>query len=389
MFGFCGSAERKETGFRFPALAIALIAASLARAPAFAQDEEYIPPPQPSPETGEMVRVPEDEDWTPPPRPASPAAPRPAPRVSPPRAPSPEPEPEPVKKSPERPVRTKAPTTASKPAASKPASKGQRGVVIADPATVFRTPDFEGEVIATLSPGKIYTISRGKKGPFYRIRVKSGMTGWITDAEIRPIGGSAVSTPAPKDSKKETAKEAAAPPRKMKPINKTAYRGLGLEFINFSEDTMGAVRTASLPFYGFRVTGPDTIMAGEMYMDGSVLLHSGAPSYYEDATGNSAGGFILIGNFMFVTDIPQSRDVMASYGFGPTFRFSQFNATLDNDPSAGKSKSYSLTDATIGAVFGVGVAVAVGERYAVRLDGKYYWEASRYTSFGLAFQMDF
>lgn len=389
---------------------------------AFAQEEEDIPPPQASPETGEMVKVPEDEGQVAePPRakPAPrPATPKPAPAQRPSSAkPAAKPAAKfvPVESSEDEESATSAPslntladptagpigelpsvTPAAKP---KAAPRSQKAVVIVEEATIFKDPNFDGEVIGSAKGGQVFMISIGKKEMFYKIRLKPGVTGWVSDADIRPIGAAgaaAQKTPAkPGDKKKagkKDPKQAAAEkkkaPKKGKPIQLNRYRGLAIEFINFTEDTMGKVRSASLPFYGFRWTGQNTLMGPESYIDSEILFHTGAPSYYEDATGNSAGGFILTGNFLFVTDVPQSRNVMAYYGFGPMFRFSQFHAKLSNVPTNGKTKEFEMADASIGGLIAGGVAVAISDKYAVRLDGRYYWETQRYTAFSLAIQME-
>lgn len=275
------------------------------------------------------------------------------------------------------------PAPAKKPARKKPVS--QKGMITAEIATIFREPNFDSEVMATARPKQVFDISIGKRGPFYKIRLKPGVTGWISDAEVKPMGqvSSRSQTKRAKTAKAEPAKR--TPPPKSKPFHLLKHRGLGLEFINFTEDTMGKVRNESLIFYGYRFSGENTLTEG-MYTDAEILFHFGAPGYYEDATGRGADGLIMLGNFMFVTTVPQSRNVMAYYGFGPMFRFSQFRTEL---LEKGKYKGYELTDVNLGAVFGLGIGVAIGDRYAVRLDGKYYWETQRYTSFGLAFQVEF
>lgn len=52
-------------------------------------------------------------------------------------------------------------------------------------------------------------------------------------------------------------------------------------------------------------------------------------------------------------------------------------------------KSYDLSDMTLGAVFGVGLNLMLGDQYALRLDGRYYWESERYFALGLAIQKEF
>ncbi|MBX2989252.1 MAG: SH3 domain-containing protein [Bdellovibrionaceae bacterium] len=300
-----------------------------------------------------------------------------------------------------RPSSVKAPGKSRSPAAAKEGT-GPKGIVVAEEeATVFNAPDFDAQVIATLPPGAVYDISSGKKGPFYKIRVKPGLVGWVSDADVRPLATSAVNRI--EEMKKAATGKATAPGAgakdsalgespsdktkggARKPLHRNRYGGLGLESVNYVEDTMGKSRRENLLFYGARFTGPNVIVSGDMLTDAEILFHSGAPKYYESATGNPAGGFILLGNFLFINEVPQTPTVMAYYGFGPTFRWSHFEVTLDQTTM---KRSYALDDMTLGAVFNAGVAFGVG-RYAVRLDGRYYWETQKYTSFALAFQREF
>lgn len=277
------------------------------------------------------------------------------------------------------------------------ASSSQKGTIVSEEAAVFSQADFDSEIITTLKPGQTFTISKGKKGPFFRIRYAPGKTGWISDADIRPAGKNTATK-----GKKKTEKK--APEKKTKelgpfyeegpeeggepPFYARRYRGLVLEFVNFTEDTMGKLRTANLLFYGIKWSGYNTVFDGEIYTDAELLFHSGAPPYYGEATGQPASGFIMMGNFLFQTEIPQSERSMAFYGFGPAFRYTHFDVKLNNDPAAGQTRSYTLNDLNLGAVFNLGMGFGI-KRYALRVDVRYYWEIQRYTGLGLAFQMDF
>jgi hypothetical protein len=275
-------------------------------------------------------------------------------------------------------------------AAPAKASSSQKGIIISEDAAVFDQPNFDAQIISTLKLGGVYDITRGKKDVFHKIRVKPGMTGWISEADVRPAGAEALQelkdVKAAEQKKARTA-ERANPVRGKKPIHKTRYRGLGLESMQFKEDTMNAVRTASVLLYGFRMSGPNTLLDGDTYTDSEFLFTTTPPSYYADATGNSATGFFFLGNFLFITDVPQSRTMMSYYGFGPTVRLTHFEATL-SEPGSSVKKAYVLDDLTIGAVFNLGLALSF-DRYALRADLRYYWETQQYISFAFGFQQDF
>lgn len=270
-------------------------------------------------------------------------------------------------------------------------ASSQKAVITVPEATVFKEADFDGPVLGSLREGQVYDISVRKLGPFYRIRIRPGVMGWISEAEVQVISLSqARQLEGERRRAQQEGREAEASParRSSKEFDQRRFRGFVLESVNFKEDTMAASRQESLLFYGFKMSGPGTLFEGELETDAEILIHPGAPSYYRQATGNSASGFIVIGNFLFLTQIPQSETMMPYYGFGPSFRLSHFKVSLSDDPTPGNSRSYTLEDLTLGAVFAGGVAFSFRD-YALRLEGRYYWEAQRYTSFGLAFQKEF
>lgn len=70
-------------------------------------------------------------------------------------------------------------------------------------------------------------------------------------------------------------------------------------FLRFREGALGLRPTDQLLFYGLKISGPNLIVEGPMYSELNFLFHSGAPKYYEQATGQGAAGWILFSDFMF------------------------------------------------------------------------------------------
>ncbi|HRO68601.1 MAG TPA: SH3 domain-containing protein [Pseudobdellovibrionaceae bacterium] len=265
----------------------------------------------------------------------------------------------------------------------------QKGIITVPEASIFNQPNFEGQVIGMANQGQVFDISTGTRDSFYKIRLRPGFTGWISEAEIRPINSNQAKKI--ETQRKKAMAEAKKPPErrpKRKPLEQRRFRGLALESMNFSEKTMGKTRRSGLLLYGLKVSGPNTLFDGEIETDAEILFHSGAPGYYQEATGHPAGGFLMVGNFLFQTTMPKGENLMAFYGFGPSFRLSHFEVSLSDDPSPGGERSYALDDMTIGAVFNFGAMMTFGS-YAARLEARYYWETQQYMSFGLAFQKEF
>lgn len=275
------------------------------------------------------------------------------------------------------------------PAQEKASAGSQKGIITVQEASIFNQPNFDAQVIGMVNEGQVFDISTGTRESFYKIRLRPGFTGWISEAEIRPIdAGQAKKIETRRKKNQAQMKKAPEKRPKSKPLDQRRFRGLVLESMNFSEKTMGKTRRGNLLLYGLKFSGPNTLFDGEIETDTEVLFHSGAPGYYKEATGNPAGGFLLMGNFLFQTTLPRSENLMVFYGFGPSFRLSHFEVSLSNDPSAGGKRSYALDDMTVGAVFNLGALMTFGS-YAARLEGRYYWETQQYMSFGLAFQKEF
>ena len=69
-------------------------------------------------------------------------------------------------------------------AQSKASARGQTATVITDGSMVYKDPNFDAAVMVTLEMGKKIRISKGKRGTFYRVLVKPGVAGWISDVDV-------------------------------------------------------------------------------------------------------------------------------------------------------------------------------------------------------------
>lgn len=263
-------------------------------------------------------------------------------------------------------------------------AQSQKATIINNESMIYQDADFDAAVITTLKSGGVYDISIGKKGPFYKIRVKPGTIGYISESDLR------VGIIKLKPKKELTGEEYKTKSKKQKSFEKARYRGPVLDMISYVEDTMGSLRNESLLFYGMKWSGYNTFFDGDVYTDANLLFHIGAPSYYESATTNTASGWVIIANFLFQTPLPQSRTHMIYYGFGPSYKYSHFNVSLKDSliSATPDNTDYTLDDMTLGAVFNLGLAFRLN-KYDLRTDVKYYWETQRYTSIGASFQWEF
>lgn len=259
----------------------------------------------------------------------------------------------------------------------------EKAQVINEGAAVYQSDDFDSPVVENLKAGQVFDISSQKySDAFYKIRVRKGVIGYIADTDVRT---KAQAIEQKKSKKKEKKAKAEKKEKNKLPFLLTQYVGLQYAQIYFREDTMGLKPTANLGFFGLQIAGPDMVVAGPGYTVLNVLFHQGAPKYYETATGKEANGMIFLLDFLFQTVNPLGENAMSFYGLGPLFKYSKFNVTLLDGSTP---KSYSMTDATLGAVFNLGAGLRVGDA-ALRLEWQYYWEKMQYWGLGLAVQMPF
>lgn len=273
-----------------------------------------------------------------------------------------------------------APVGVVKAATKKPGpNTALKATIKVEQAYIFTKPDFDAEVLTVLGPGpQAFSVSRGKTGPFHKIRLTTGQIGYVLDSDIQFLN-----PPKRKKTNSEAKKKSEVRDPRKKSFMGTRFLGPAVQLVNYTESTMGKDRSQSLPFYGVRWSGLGTFfMDRSTYTDANLLIRWGAPSYYEDATTNSAAGWILLTDMLLEFTQMQTRSVMSYFGIGPMFRYSHINSSLN----VGSTKTeYSLDDMVLGAAFNLGMAFELG-KYAVRLDGKYYWEKSKYWAVGLAFQ---
>lgn len=244
----------------------------------------------------------------------------------------------------------------------------QKGRVVNESADIYQLNDFDSPVIAQVKKGQIYDISLFPKGPFYKIRLKPGFLGWIPDTEIKPLKSV-------EDEAKKTEEVRNIKRRKL-PFVLQRYRGFSVEGLNWTEDTMGKVRSENRRFYGGHWSGINTMFSGALFTEAVLMISPGAPQYYKDATGQNADGWILKGNFLFETTVPETPTYYLYYGFGPSFSYSHFDVALNE---SGRVTRFSMDDFMLGAVFNIGVAFRAGA-FSPRFGVKYYWEKKSYWS---------
>lgn len=252
----------------------------------------------------------------------------------------------------------------------------QKAQTLSPENAIYESPSFDSKVIAVLPPGKVYSISNHLfSGAFYRIRVKDGMIGYIADSDVKPLG------------KKTPSSKVAEKPKKNPRFEFARYVGVSYGLVKYEEDTMGSSRSDQMSFFGMKMSGANVLLEGLIPTEINLLYAPNAPGYYQTVTRQSASGWIFLMDFLLQTYIPQSKDSMLLFGFGPMFRFSKFDVGL-RDAGTGTVTQYSMQDMALGAAFNAGIALRVSN-IALRLEAKYHWEKRSYLGFGTALQFPF
>lgn len=265
--------------------------------------------------------------------------------------------------------------------AKKTSAKGQTAVIATDGAMIYAQPDFDAAILTTLKVGAKVRISKGKEKTFYRVLVKPGVTGWLSDVDVQLADGSMGS-----DKKGPRGPKSAREDRKKSEKNKKPYylsRFIGVQMmsVNFREDTLARKPRESLSFYGMKMTGSNVLIEGDVPSEINILIHSGAPGYYDEITGVPMTGFIFLGDLQLMTPFLLGDDHMVHVGFGPLLRYTKFETSV-------AGKALSLQDINLGVVLTLEAGFRVGS-VSLRGEYKYFWEKQAYSGLGVSAQFEF
>jgi hypothetical protein len=249
-----------------------------------------------------------------------------------------------------------------------------QGKIINNGAAIYEAADFDSKVLGYAKAGSVFEMSKKPFGPFYKIRLKNKKIAYVADIDISPMNFKPPGKGAHLvDDRKKT-----------RPFASGIFRGVAVNYLQFSEDTMGVNLKDNVLVFGPRFTGPDYLFEGDIMTDLSVLFALSPPGYYAKATGNPAQGWMMLVDYMFMTHWPQSPNFLTFFGFGPSLKYSRFDVTLG---SAAKT-DYTLEDFSIGAKFALGAGLKIS-KVALRGEIDYYWEKTKYFGLGSTVQFEF
>jgi hypothetical protein len=271
--------------------------------------------------------------------------------------------------------------------ATKNTSAGQDATIKPETAIVYDSASFDGSAIAYLAKGESVRISKktyGKMQKFFKLRLPNGKFGYVSTLDVatgKKAGGKPVAKNSSKpmsDQERDKIYRARLKRALAEPMMYNKWFGLFAGSMNFREKIQNASGKASLLTYGLKITGPDILIGGPI-MDINLLLHFGAPEYYNDISLTKPSGFIFFGDTMMLIPFGLGSNTGFYVGLGPMFKYDNYKWVTNAGVPQAK------TDFNLGGAFSTGLAYRLSA-FSVRLEGKYYVEKVTHTQIQFALQ---
>lgn len=281
-----------------------------------------------------------------------------------------------------------------------PKDPGQKATVSVDGSAIYEYPNFDSPVLEYLDQGKSVKVSKkiypgiGGLGAFYKIRIRPGVFGYITDTDVKLNSKSSgrasvddrdddedMGDDDPTRLMDETKNEEDADSNPENSLYMIRYLGLAAYNFNYSEVLRNQTETSATSMFGVKYTGPTGAMGG-MPLDINLMFTATAPSFYNEIA-SSTTGVMLIGDAVAMIPLYDSRSYIIYYGAGLMLRYSTWKVLLKQQPGRPALDSVELA---VGAVGDFGLAVRLSRQFLIRADAKYYYEKEKYFGLGAAIQ---
>ena len=288
------------------------------------------------------------------------------------------------------------------------ANSAQLGIVSIDGAMVYKDSNFDAPVIAYLKKGKKVRVSSRRYGAFYRVLVKRGVVGYISDIDVKVVGGDrSVKKKRKKRRKKSRRKKrkrseefgedssdedwaGSSDKRFRKPkksIFAKRYVGAFLGVVNFKEEVLGQKVSSNVNVIGAKVTGPELLFEGPYIFDINLMMSLSAPSYYGEISSTAVSGFfaILDAQVLYPYSTPTYEKWTIYFGGGPFLIYSKFgNVTVD-----GEDQPLDLQDLKLGVSALAGFSYEIGKDYLAKIEPKFFLEKNSYFGIFASIQKEF
>ncbi|MGE3973841.1 MAG: hypothetical protein AB7F59_04870 [Bdellovibrionales bacterium] len=252
------------------------------------------------------------------------------------------------------------------------AFSAQEGVVAVEGAMVYKSADFDSTVINYLSRGEKLPISSKPFGAFHRVRLKSGVIGYMADTDLLSVDGrplSEINSGKSLDTKKTSVRKKQGQER-LSPVGVTQGIGLNLGFLNYRELLNRRDFSENLMFLGLQYASRASFIDGSFGMEADLLYYHGAPSYYNSPT-TTAAGHIAIMDFILTYAVANFLEQNGAFtiGAGPMLALSYIQA----DPT-----SYNRTD--MGIVMNGSLSYRT-HPLILKFEPRYYIEKNTYVGY--------
>lgn len=253
----------------------------------------------------------------------------------------------------------------------------QDAVVVTDGSMVYKKADFDAPVLSYLNTGRKIRVSSKKFGPFYRVRLSQGTTGYISDVDVQIQGAG---------GKKASSKSAVTKSAKRKgPKNlmQSFYIGPGFGYLQFKEVISKVEYADSVFLYGAKMTFPLKLLDGPFLLDIEALFNLTPPAYYNKVSSTAPTGFIMIADASanFVITQYHERAGVFYVGVGPLISWTKALVEISGSKQ-------DLQEMRLGGVGTLGTGYHFGD-FAVQLGARYFFEKTSYMGFTGALQYGF
>lgn len=258
----------------------------------------------------------------------------------------------------------------------------RRAIVIIDGAMVYKRGDFGAPVLGYLRKGKKVKVSNKTYGAFYKVKLRQGVIGYISDVDVKVEGGKAIGS--------SRRKSRASKRSRKRPVIAGRKLGLGFATVNFADrfklsgSGEEVSRTSQAMLVSFKYTKPMDWFDGAMLSDFSAGMSVATPSLYENFSLEKPTGFIAVGDYSILIPVHSMTSSRSSLYWGAGIGFSYSNVNLTAVVNSTQT-SIPVAELRMGGSLTAGYALRLGSSYLFKFEPKFYMEKETY--YGLHFYL--